>query len=87
MPNINAKNITARMSFPLIAEMKLEGTMLTSACTPVADSPALATIALALGPEVSSSACAVAGSTPAPGCSRLTTARLIATAMDETTTV
>ncbi len=87
IPKKSAKNITASTSFSLIAPMKLLGTIATSASIPDFASPARSVIALAPSAPSAIRLRASAGSTPAPGWMRLTSSRLIATAIDETTTV
>ena len=87
IPKNSAKNITARMSFSLIAVMKFDGTIPITASIPVLASPDRAMIPFAASPPWASSSRAAAGSTPSPGRIRLTTVRLIATAIAETTTV
>ncbi len=88
MPKNRAKNITDRIAlFDPITSTRLLGMMLTKASMPDACSVPVLTIALARPADCSSSVAAAARSTPAPGCSRFTAARLTATAIDDTMTV
>ena len=87
IPKNSAKNITARMLFSLIAVTRFEGMILTTASIPLGAEPDFAMIPAAPWAASPSIERAATGSTPPPGCSRLTTARLIATAIDETATV
>lgn len=87
MPKNSAKNITARMSFSLMAVTKLEGMMPITASTPVLALPDFSMMPAAPALAWPIIARAATGSTPAPGRSRLTVTRLTATAMPETATV
>ena len=87
MPSISAKNITARMVFSAAALTTLSGTMPSSMSSPCGWPPVLPTIAFARSAPCASIDCAVAGSTPPPGCNQLTSASPSTTAMPEATTV
>lgn len=87
MPKKRAKTITANMSLSAIAAITLSGMIAISACMPVGVSAPRSRIALAPWPASASSARACAGSTPLPGCSRLTSARLMTTAIPDTISV
>jgi hypothetical protein len=86
-PKNSAKNMTARMSFSLIAAKRLLGTMPITASTPVLASAEVLMMLAAPSPPWASSSRAATGSTPSPGRRMFTAASEMATAMLDTITV
>ncbi len=88
MPKKRAKNITDRIALLLpITSTRLLGMMLTNASMPDGCSRPVSMMLLARSPCSASISAARARSTPSPGRSRLTAARLTSTAIEETSTV